>query len=167
MTSQHLSTWYSQKAIFAGSLLQGKHAHFFEKNLLDLIALVFFLIFVIRRHAYYLLLDFLSLLWKMDSIWSAFFQKKSYYWKTTRFDLHCDWKEIWSFLRNNHIVSFVSFSDTANNFDEKAEGFNAFKIILIKRQHRQRDNIDQFCILRTRFCNAIERALMKLVFCLK
>ena len=61
------------------------------------------------------------------------FKKPSYYWKTTRFDLYCDWKDIWSFLRNNNMVWFVlSFSDIANNFDEKAEGFHQFKVILIK-----------------------------------
>ena len=47
MTSQHLNIWYTQKTIFVGSLLQGKLDHFYEKNLLDLIALVFLISLII------------------------------------------------------------------------------------------------------------------------
>ena len=139
MTSQYLNIWYTQKAIFAGSLLQGKLDNFYEKNLLDLIALVF-LIFLIIFDQKTRILSFtrsLITLIKNGFNMMCFLPKKRLIIERQHGLIYISIEKTFDLsLRNNHMVWFVlSFSDIANSFDGNAEGFNPFKIILIKRQY--------------------------------
>ena len=113
MTSQHLNIWYTQKTIFVGSLLQGKLDHFDKKNLLDLIALVFLISLIIfdQRTRVLSSTRFLIILMKNGFNMMCFLSKKSYYQKTTRVHLYCDWKDIWSFLKEQSygLICVVSF----------------------------------------------------------
>ena len=139
MTSQHLNIWYTQKTIFVGSLLQGKLDHFDKKNLLDLIALVFLISLIIfdQRTRVLSSTRFLIILMKNGFNMMCFLSKKSLIIERQHGFMYIAIERTFDlFWRNNHMVwSVLSLSYIANNFDEKAEGFKPFKIILIKRQY--------------------------------
>ena len=101
MTSQHINIWYTQKTIFAGSLLQGKLDHFYEKNLLDLIALVFLISLIIFDQKTRILsfTRFLIILMKNGFNMMCFLSKKVLLSKDNTVYVYCDWKVIWSFLK--------------------------------------------------------------------
>ena len=92
---------------------------FLRKNLLDLIALAFsniFKRFCLEdnkiRHILSLTRFFIILMKNEFNMTCVFFQTKSYHQKTTQFDLHCDWKEIWSFFlkeQSNGLICVVFF----------------------------------------------------------
>ena len=119
--------WPRSTSIFDILKKRYLRGHFFKENLIictkklirfDRSFFLVFLIILTRRHAYCLLLNFWSFLWKMDLIWSVFSFKQSLIIKRQHGLVYIPIERTFDlFLRSIHMVWFIlSFSNIANNF---------------------------------------------------